>query len=170
MNLWENFFGKAQGNETFAHELHKKVASLMPNSTQEDQLYTACIAGLLARVAFVDFEIHHQEKSHMMDVLQEWGTFSAQDSQAITSLAIEHVKELSGLENHLYCVPLSENLSVKRRYAIVLALFALAASDGSVDNNESEEIRTITTGLLLEHKHYISARASVLDKLAALKS
>ena len=57
----------------------------------------------------------------------------------------------------------------KERYSLVKALFSIAASDGSVDESESEEIRVICMSLRLQHQDFISARASVLDKIRALK-
>ena len=37
-------------------------------------------------------------------------------------------------------------------------LFAVAASDGQATFNEVEEIRTISSGLLLSHKQFIDAK------------
>lgn len=169
MGLLNTFFGKHSNSQEFGNKLHQKVTKLMPNADEKDQLHLACIAGLYARVAYVDMKIHPDEQSLMEKSLIQWGKFDQDQAQAITLMAIEHVQELSGLENHLYCIPLSENLSNEKRYGLLTSLFALAASDGGVDNNESEEIRHISKGLLLEHKHFISARATVLDKLDALK-
>ena len=49
-------------------------------------------------------------------------------------------------------------------------LFSVAASDGNADNLESEEIRTISKGLGLEHKHFVAARMSVKEYLGSLKN
>jgi hypothetical protein len=45
----------------------------------------------------------------------------------------------------------------------------IAASDGGASSREAKEIRIIAQGLKLEHKHFISAQATVLEKLDALK-
>lgn len=170
MGIWETFFGKAQVSDEFGNRLHKKISSLIPNENEQQQLNIACIAGLLASVAFVDFEIAPGEKESIIDALNNWSELSQEDSTTIATLAIEEIKDLSGLENHLYCYPLCENLSKDERYQLLKTLFAVAASDGGVEHRETEEIRQITTSLLLEHKHFISARASVLDKLDILKN
>lgn len=168
MGIWETFFGQAGTKNDFANKLHEQMATLIPDLTEKEQIHVACLAGLLARVTYVDLNIHQDEEKHMIASLLQWGDFEQEKAQAITQLALQHIKDLSGLENHLYCVPLSEDLSTSERFNIVTCLFALAAADGSVGNQESEEIRNINQGLLLEHKHYISARAQVIDKLAAL--
>ncbi|MFT6604717.1 MAG: putative tellurite resistance protein B-like protein, partial [Bacteriovoracaceae bacterium] len=95
---------------------------------------------------------------------------SAEEIDAIVAVSIDEIKDLSGLENHKYCPPLVEILEKDQRYGLLESLFQIAASDGNVEDNESEEIRLITTGLNLEHKHYISARATVLEFLGALRS
>ena len=56
----------------------------------------------------------------------------------------------------------------EERYSLLKALFSIAASDGQVEEKESEEIRIISKGLRLQHQDFISARASVLDKIKSL--
>ena len=73
------------------------------------------------------------------------------------------------MEDHKYTDPLNDMLTNEQRYKVLEGLFALAASDGNAEQLESEEIRIISKGLLLEHKHFISARATVLNSLGALK-
>ena len=83
----------------------------------------------------------------------------------ISELAISDIKELSGVENYTYTEVLSQILDKNDSYGILEVLFELAASDGGVSEKESEEIRIICRGLKLEHKHFISARATVLQYL-----
>lgn len=162
-------FFKSPETNSFAGRLQQKVASLLPNSDNEEKLLVACVAGLLARVAYIDFKIHESELLKMRGALNEWTDLDSHDIQAIVTLAIEEIKDLAGLENHTYCAPLNELLNPDQRYALLEGLFALAASDGEVESRESEEIRLITQGLRLEHKHFIAARATVLEHLKALK-
>jgi uncharacterized tellurite resistance protein B-like protein len=121
-------------------------------------------------VAFTDMEIHEKEVTNIKSSIEEWTDLNSEEAAAITTLAISEVKDLAGLENHKYCHPLNDILSTQQKYGLLKSLFAIAAADGNVDNNEAEEIRVIATGLLLEHKHFISAKATILDKLGALKS
>ena len=92
-----------------------------------------------------------------------------QEIQSIVEIAIGHIQDLAGLENHLYVHRLKEILDRDQRYAIVESLFALAASDGVVENIESEEIRIIVKGFDLSDQHFRVARAKVSDKIKALK-
>lgn len=139
------------------------------DKSEDELIKMTCIAGLLAKVAYEDFEIHPNEKENMLAALKKWTQLEDKTIQAITDLAIDEIKTLSGIEDHLYSWELIEKTKVPERYQILESLFQVAAADGAVDNQESETIRQIALGLRLEHKHFISARASVKDHISALK-
>ncbi len=138
--------------------------------SEEDMVVVACYAGLLARVAYADQNIDPEEKKFMHEALTSWNIFSEIEVEAIVSLASEEIEELAGLENHRYCYPLVDALETNKRYQIVRSLFHLAAVEGGVSETESEEIRAINLALMLEHKHFISARAEVVEFLNSLNS
>ncbi len=169
MSFWDLF---KSSNQKGGHlsGLHEKIKSLLPNSTEDEQILVACVAGLFARVIYIDFEVHKNEIVKMKDALDHWTNLPEKDINAIVEVSIQEIKDLAGLENHKYAKPLSEILPKDQRYGLLESIFQIAASDGTVDEKESEEIRVIATGLLLEHKHFISARASVMEYLGALRS
>lgn len=169
MSILDTIFGKAKTSSDFTSRLHKKVDTLFPGKPAEEIILATCVAGLMARVAYADLVINDNEKDSMKKALTHLSTLTSEEVDAITTLAIDEIKDLAGLENHLYCRPISENLSEMERFNILKALFQLAASDGGASHQEGEEIRQVCTGLLLEHKHFIAARAGVLDKLDSLK-
>jgi len=169
MSIWEHFFAKTSLTPDFSSQLHEKLFKRLPSHSEDNILIITCMAGLLARVAFIDFDFDERERKVMLESLEKIDDVTIEEANVIVDIAIEEIKSLSGLENHLYCYPISENLSLEKRYGIIQALFNLAASDDGVSEKESEEIRQINNGLLLEHKHFIAARAMVLDKLDSLK-
>lgn len=173
MGLLDKIFGAQKNNEETGsgsvNRLHQKLKEKLPSSSEEELARLACIAGLMARVAHADMDVTGEELDHFKSSLAEWTNIELSKVEAIASLALTEVSDLAGLENHLYTAPLRENLNEEQRYQVLEALFALAASDGRCDNVESEEIRTICTGLGLHHREFISARASVHDKLTALQ-
>ena len=169
MAFWDIFNNSTQ-KVTQQSSLHQKVEALLPSAAEDEHILVACIAGLFARVIYIDFEVHKNEILKMKDALQKWTTLKEEDINAIVELSLKEIKELAGLENHKYAGPLDEILSKEQRYGVLESLFQIAASDGNVDEKESEEIRVIATGLRLEHKHFISARATVLEYLGALKA
>ena len=169
MTFWDIFKNKNISSTSRLSGLHEKLSSELPNAAEDELIEIACIAGLLARVAYVDFDIDTREIYSMKNILLEWTDLPDKDIDAIVHLAIEEIKELAGLENHKYCHPLNDILSNDQKYGLLKALFAVAASDHHVEQIENEEIRVICRGLRLQHNYYVSARASVLEKLGALK-
>ncbi len=179
MSLWKSFLNEiksqvdslgASGSQNFTSRLHQKVSELLPNQSDDQLLKIACLSGLMARIAYNDLVIDENERQVILKSLKDWSHLNDKEATAVADLCLSEVKDLAGVENHLYCLPLRESLSLDERYRIIVSLFAVAAADGTVENSESEEIRNINHGLLLEHKHFISARSTVLEKLGALKN
>ncbi len=168
MSFWDLFSVQTQENKTSG--LQKKVQELFPDKEENQHILMTCVAGLLARVAYVDFEIHENEQEHMVCALKAWANISNQEASNLSTLAIDEVKALAGLDQRKYCTPLNELLSNDDKFELLKCLFHLAASDGKVENHESEEIRLINTAFLLEQRHYVAARATVKEYLGALKA
>ena len=154
----------------------KKYSSLFsvlqneyPQMNEEGILITSCVAGLLARVAYVDFHLDVKEQEVMKDLLGQFHFIANIDPCIVAQIAIKHIKEMAGLENHLYVHPLKNLLSKDERYNIIQSLFLIAASDGSVEVVESEEIRLITKGFELSNQHFLAARAEVAKFLKSLR-
>ena len=127
------------------------------------------MAGLLARVIYIDFEIHKNEVAFMKKSLKEWSNFDENEVDFIVELAIHETKELAGLDQRHFCTPLNDFLDNDQKFNIIKTLFEIAASDGNVEHREVEEIRNINKSLLLEHKHFATAKNHVKEHLGALK-
>lgn len=169
--MWKILKEAFQGikDDQYTSGLHEKIVHMFPEQDEAFQVKMACLSGLMARIAFADMSISDEERETIASSLIKWMDLKKSDAEAVAKLCTEEVKNLAGIENHLYCLPLRDTLSNEEKYEIVEVLFSIAASDGNVENNESEEIRNVTTALLLEHKHFISARSTVLEYLGALK-
>ena len=162
-----NLFATPSKKEYF-NTLHEKLHAKFPDDNEEFLLEAASVAGLLASIAYIDFHIHEEEREFMNRSLIHWMEYPPEKAQIIAEVAISDIVELSGVENYTYTEALSELLDKEGRYALLETLFELAASDGGVTEKEGEEIRIICKGLKLEHRHFIAARASVLDYLNSL--
>lgn len=171
MKFFDLFKSKnGKNNENNYGRLYDKLSEVLGENNEGEILKCACVAGLLARVAFVDFKIDPKEKLFINSALKNWTHFSEPQIELISQIAVDQIKDLAGLDNHKYCQYLNDILNNDEKYELVEALFAVAASDELVKVNEIEEIRLINRGLLLEHKHFISAQATVLQKLGSLKN
>ena len=168
MSFW-NLFRPADGPEENKSQLQIKVSELLPHESEETHILETCLAGLFSRVAYADMNIDQKEVDHMNEALTKWTELSTDQVKTVVKLSVDMIKELISVEDHKYTDPLNNILSNDQRYKVLEGLFALAASDGNAEQLESEEIRIIAKGLLLEHKHFVSARATVLKSLGALK-
>lgn len=149
-------------------DLYSHLDNEFPGLDESTLIISSCIAGLMARVAYVDFHIAPEEIAQIENVFEQWQIHESFDSKLVTQMAIKHIKEMAGLENHLFVHPLKEKLTKDQRYKVVQSLFLIAASDGNVESLESEEIRIICKGLELSSQHFIAARAEVAKFLGAL--
>jgi len=164
-----NFFTASTEQEIAKYsKLHYALEKEYPKIGEKNLVIAACIAGLLARVAYVDFDLDPGELEQIKTSLTDWEFNKEIQSDIVAAIAIEHIKEMAGLENHLYAHPLREHLTQDERFKVLQSLFLVAASDGSVDGVESEEIRVIAKGLELSNQHFIVARAEVAKYLRAL--
>lgn len=168
-----NFF-KSQEHVDKYSQLHSILGKEFPMLGEKELVLTACIAGLMARVAYVDFHLDSKEQVKIIEILHQWKSSHpnekiAIDMEQVAKIAISHVKDMAGLENHLYLTPLKDHMTKDERFSIIRALFMIAASDGSVEAIEAEEIRSISKGLELSNQHFLAARAEVSDYLEALK-
>jgi uncharacterized tellurite resistance protein B-like protein len=157
-------------NDNNYGRLYDKLSHALGDSNNDEILKCACVAGLLARVAYVDFKIEPKEKLFIISALKGWTNYSEQEIDIISQIAIDEIKELAGLENHKYCQFLNGILDNEEKYELIETLFAIAGSDGRVNVNEIEEIRSINNSLRLEHKHFISAQTTVLKSIESLKN
>ena len=149
--------------------LESKMKQEFPNLDEQKLAEIVCISGLMARVAYVDMNIEDSERRNIQISLQKWLNIDGDFAEKLTTITCTQTELLAGTEDHQYTRFLKENLSESKRYQILELLFSVAASDGIADNAESEEIRIITKGLGLEHKHFVSARVSVKEFLGSLK-
>lgn len=168
MSLFDFFKNEEKSAVNKYSQLYHVLAKEHPTLSESDLVITSCVAGLLARVAYVDFKLEPGEELQIQKSLAQLKLNEQIHSKIVTQMAVKHIKEMAGLENHLYVLPLRELLTRDERYQILQSLFLVAASDGNVESLESEEIRTITKGLELSGQHFLAARAEVSKYLKAL--
>ena len=168
MSFWDFFKGADAKSENYG-EIYNILQNRIPELSHDEALKLACISGLLARVAYADMQIDVEEVQKMNSHLQQELGLDSERANLIVDLTVQKTKELAGLENHVYCNHLIDFIDQNERLHFLVTLFQLAASDGSVDGVEVEEIRTIATALKLPHSDFVRAKATVADRLAALK-
>jgi len=169
MGLFDFFTADNNDDVSKYGKLFESIQKEYPDLPEEKLVLTSCIAGLMARVAYIDFDLDENEVIQMKKNMGQWKIADNIDQEQVVQMAVDHIIELAGLENHLYVHPLKSFLNKDERYKVLQSLFLIAASDGSVDNIESEEIKLICKGLELSNQHFIAARAEVVEFINALR-
>ena len=169
MSFFDFFKTKTNEEERTLSQLYYDLSTILKEQSEEEHIKTSCFAGLLARLAHLDWKVCELEKDFMLNTLMNKSSIGREQAEAVVEIALKNIEELGGLDNHLYVHPLRSLLTEDEKYSLICNLFALAGADGVVGNDESEEIRIITKGLDLSSQHFLAARATVINKLGALK-
>ena len=116
--------------------------------------------GLMAKVAQTDRQVRDEEFAAMTSALQDkWGV-ERETAVFITEVA---VAEITATQDVFRMYREFSKLTTEdERVRFVEALFAVAAADGDVSFDETEEIRTISNGLNLYHHQFIEAKMKVI--------
>ncbi len=130
----------------------------------EDQVYFICLFGtLLASVAHVDDHFHDEEKKSLKRVLKERFSFTGKELELLMDVIEGQARrgfdfhEVTREFNHLY--------SYNDRVGTVDCFFAVAAADGEISYEESEEIRRITKALRIPHQVFKESKVRALERL-----
>ena len=173
MNLWQKFFPAPKPSPNPSQDLssiHQRLEQQLPQLSSEDHVCLACLAGLLARVAFVDLKITDQELDSMVEALKHHTPYPHEVALKVAHIAQEEIKELVDHEHHLYVRPLNTIYNAQQKAHVLQLLFQVAAADGRVENLESEEIRRIAKELQLSHQQFVQAKLTVREQIAALRT
>lgn len=118
--------------------------------------------GLLAHIARVDDQVTAEEKAAMRDALLRYWELTTAEAELVIEVAIS--KEAQYLDFFRLSREFGEHFTYEECIKMVRALFAVAAADGQVSFEETEEIRNIATGIKLTHQEFIAAKLDVLGR------
>ena len=150
-----------------ASGLQNAIQKLLPDVEEVEQTKSP-FSGLLAKVAYADLNISAEEEEIMTRILEETLSLDSSLAEKVVQLAKTEMENFAGVGSEKYGHVLGDLLATEERYQILLTLFQVAAAEGGVSNLESETIRSMSKGLLLENRHFAAARASVQEKLNIL--
>lgn len=119
--------------------------------------------GLMAKIAQTDHQVTDEEFAAMQLALQDkWGV-EMETAVFITEVAVAEVTAAQDVFR-MYR-EFTTMTTEDERVRFVEALFAVAAADGDVSFDETEQIRAIANGLNLYHHQFIEAKMKVISPL-----
>lgn len=128
--------------------------------SEEDLRKYSLAGGLMAKVAQTDHKVTDEEFATMEAALQEKWSVARETAVFITEVAVAEITAAQDVFR-MYR-EFSTMTTEDERIRFVEALFAVAAADGDVSFDETEEIRTISRGLNLYHHQFIDAKMKVI--------
>jgi uncharacterized tellurite resistance protein B-like protein len=112
--------------------------------------------GLMARVAYVDHEVQQNEFDQMVKAIQKHWQVSNVEAALVAQVAVSEISK--GMDYYRLSREFFESTTETEREKFMAVLFTVAAADGQVSFEETEEIRTIANVQKLTHKQFIDAK------------
>jgi uncharacterized tellurite resistance protein B-like protein len=123
---------------------------------EEEMRKLSLAGGLMTRVAHVDREVTSEEFAAIVDALQKGWGLTRESGAFVAEVAVSALS--AGLDFYRLTRDFFTSTTEAERVQFLDALFAVAASDGKVTHQETEEIRIIARGLKLTHKQFINSK------------
>lgn len=136
----------------------------------EDQLeYFAGFAGQLTRVAYADDDVSEAEIEVISRLLIEHAGMVAEDARVVVDLIAMQLEALRGCEEFRLNRAINAHASRAEKERLIDFLFAVAAADHLIGNDEDQEIRRIAHALDIPSPTLMEIRARYRDRLEILR-
>lgn len=112
--------------------------------------------GLMARIANVDREVTEAEIAQMASGIERYWGLSAENARFVAQVAVASLDV--NYDYYRMTRQFATLTTVEERRRFLVALFRLAAVDGQVSFEETEEIRSVYRGINLTHQDFINAK------------
>ncbi|NTV65648.1 MAG: hypothetical protein HGA65_19235 [Oscillochloris sp.] len=116
----------------------------------------ALAGGLLARVARVDNTVTDSEFAQMTQAFETGWGISHERAALVVEVAL--AESVADLDYFRLTREFADTADTEARIRFLDILFAVAAADGHISNEESDEISRITASINLTHDHFVAAK------------
>jgi uncharacterized tellurite resistance protein B-like protein len=171
MSLWKllGMSKQERGGDPELGLLFEHIERILADGSAAEIKLVTGFAGLLGKVAYADIEVTAEESDRIRDVLGAELGLGPGPVARIAELLEQERARLFTIEDYIYTRLVNEVADREQKLALLRAMFAIAAADGSVRDREEQVIRIATKGLLLSHRDFIDARQQFRDHLAVLR-
>jgi uncharacterized tellurite resistance protein B-like protein len=160
------------GSHTGVHpetDTVRKITAALDRLEPERARYLAAFAYILSRAARADLEVDPREVAAMERIVMEQGALPEEQAIVVVQIAKTQSLLFGGTEDYLVTREFNKLATREQKLRLLDCLFAVSASDDSIETVEDNEIRRISQELGLEHGDFIAARLKFRDRLAVLK-
>ena len=152
-----------------AGDVLQPIAQKLDELQPERARFFAAFAYLLARIAGADLKVQDAERGAMKKALQESAGVSAEEATLTMEIAATAMEDLGGSYNFLVAREFGEHSTHEERLALLRCLFTVAAADGLITGDESNEIIGIGEEIGLARGDVMALRGEFRDALAELR-
>jgi uncharacterized tellurite resistance protein B-like protein len=151
-------------NRIYYNVSHRLNGSDSTPQIPDSELRKLSLAGgLLARIAYVDREVTAGELQQIEQALQQTWGITATAAAVVAEVAVSAISK--DLDYFRLSREFFEATTEDERVRFLDALFAITIGDGHATEEEIEEIRVISNGLLLSHDQFIAAKLRIPREL-----
>jgi uncharacterized tellurite resistance protein B-like protein len=118
--------------------------------------------GLMARVAVVDGDVQDGEREIMIQAMRRYWQLPELQAALVAEIAVSELSK--GMDYYRLSREFFKLTTEDERVRFLDVLFAVAAGDGFVSYQETEEIRAIANVQKLTHKQFIDAKLKVPEE------
>jgi uncharacterized tellurite resistance protein B-like protein len=152
-----------------AERIRQAVGEHLKDADDDVKRIVTAIAGLLGCVAYADRVYTDAEEQHVRAELSRVHGLPWTGVDAICRILRDHVAELHRDGDHFFTRELREVADREQRVEVLEVLVDLAAVDGVLSVQETNDLRRLATALGLAQPDYDAAQARHRDKLAVLQ-
>ncbi|HJS28577.1 MAG TPA: TerB family tellurite resistance protein [Anaerolineales bacterium] len=129
------------------------------NLSEQELRKLALAGGICSRVARVDQDVSKAEYDRISQGIQRGWGLPPEKADLVAEVALSDISE--DLDYLRLCWTFFDVSDESERLRLLAALFSVAAADGAVSFDETEEIRSISNSLKLSHKQFIDAKLKI---------
>lgn len=146
-------------------EIEKALTDLDPAEAR----YLACFAYILGRIARADHHVSAHESSLIERLVAERGHLAPDRAALVTRIATAEGLRHGGTEDYIVSREFAQLATRDQKLALLDCLFAVSATDESIQTIEDNEVRRVASEIKLEHGDFIARRAAVVGLLSSRK-
>ena len=129
---------------------------IVPKLSDGEIRQLSLAGGMMAVVARTNPQVTDAEQASMLATLQQNWNLNQEQAAFLVDVAVSQLP--ADLDSFRLADAFAAVSEYDERGQLVDALFAIAAADGAVNNDEVETIRTIANALVLTHERFIEAK------------
>lgn len=145
-----------------------RIRAALDHLPESQARFLSSFALLLARVAHCDQEISAGERQRIGEMLGRFGGLNEEQADLVVSIAVETTLA-HAVEHHIVLREMNEVSTREQKIAVIRALLHLAAEE-DISEEESGEIGSVASALLLSRGEFLALRSEFREHLRILKN